>query len=308
MSNSGSGTGRAVGPHEDGPAGSGQRRGAQTPPLPVSAQPPLPAGAVDCHLHVFPAGDAARLVAARAYDPWACELADYRRAQRALGATRAVLVQPSVYGTDNDALLRALSSDSDGLRGVVVAGDDVDAEQLSEWHEVGVRAVRLNLTQPGGVDAAEVRRLAPRLRALGWHVQVVSRAGMLVEHMGWLEDTGCPIVVDHFGLPDTAAGPTSPSFIALVDRLRGGQWWVKLSGHYRTAPDPADLLPFAHVLLEANPQRLVWGSDWPHPDHYACMPTLADLADALRLWTADAPTLRRVAVDNAETLYGFAST
>jgi predicted TIM-barrel fold metal-dependent hydrolase len=259
-------------------------------------------------VHVFPEAAARGLVATRGYDPVVCEWTDYQSVQAVLGLERAVLVQPSVYGTDNSALLHCLERSPELLRGVVVVDMDVEEEQLQDWHRKGVRGVRLNLTQPGGVQADVIAMLAPALQRLGWHIQVVCSLPCLLGHMGWLDRSGCDIVVDHWGLPDLGAGAGSTAFEELLERLRSGRWWVKLSAHYRLTDSPGRLAPFAARLQHAATERLLWGSDWPHPDHYGQMPGSGDLCTALRSWLPDDDVRAQVLVGNPRALYGFGAS
>lgn len=283
---------------------------AQRPLQPLQPSPTcdrLPNGAVDCHVHVFPAADTHRLVPARGYDPVDCEWDDYRAFQAVLGVGHAVLVQPSVYGTDNSALLHYLERSPESLRGVVVVGEGVDEVQMRRWHRMGVRGVRLNLTQPGGVSVDAVAALAPALQRLGWHIQVVCHLSTLVGHMEWLNRSGCDIVIDHWGLPNLREGVDTLAFEALIDRLQSGHWWVKLSAHYRLTDRPRLLLPIAARLQRVAVERLLWGSDWPHPDYYGQMPSSSDLCGALRSWLPDEEMRAQVLVSNPRSLYGFDS-
>jgi predicted TIM-barrel fold metal-dependent hydrolase len=191
------------------------------------------------------------------------------------------------------------------LRAVVVVGVDVDESQLRDWHQKGVRGVRLNLTQPGGVQADAVAKMAPALKRLGWHIQVVASLPILVGHFSWLDRSDCDIVVDHWGLPDLRAGTDGMAFEALLERLRTGRWWVKLSAHYRLTDSPAHLVRLAARLQHTAVERLLWGSDWPHPDHYGQMPRTQDLCNALRTWLPDNEMRARVLVENPQVLYGF---
>jgi 2-pyrone-4,6-dicarboxylate lactonase len=272
------------------------------PPLPTRApRAVLPAQACDTHIHVF--GDASRypLATARHYTPAACGLDRYWQVASMLGVTRAVVVQPSVYAFDNRALLDALRGGDARCRGVAVIGPDVDDATLDAMHAAGVRGVRANLVNSNGLSAADALQLAPRLRALGWHLQLQVEIDAFTGLEDFIRRAALPVVVDHFGLPasnDPARGEF-PRLLACVER---GLCWVKMSGHYRFA-DP-DVTSLAHALAQCNPAQLLWATDWPHPGlGSAPMPDDANLVDDLAAWLPDASLRRQVLVDNPAKLY-----
>ena len=283
------------------------------PPPDFHPRPPreaFPPGATDCHAHVF--GPAARypLSPRRGYTPPDCLLADYRRMLATIGCTRAVLVQPSVYGTDNRAHLDALAEAGPAFRMVAVLEPDVPATELERLHAAGVRGVRFNLVSKGGGTAEGLARMAARIAALGWHVQVFATADALARLEPELARLPVPVVIDHMGHVTTELGLAHAGFQALLRLLRGGNAWVKLSGAYRTSREPrapfSDVVPYARALIEAAPQRCVWGSDWPHPMvNDRPMPNDGDLADLLADWAPDAAQRQRILVDNPAALYGF---
>ncbi len=271
----------------------------------------LPPGSCDCHSHVF--GPAARFPYAptRSYTPPDCTTDDYVRMLSTIGCTRAVIVQPSCYATDNAATLDALRSGRLDFRGIaVISGHETDAE-LQAMHGAGVRGVRLNLHTRGallGLDDAA--RLAARVRPLGWHVQVYVETATLPDLDGLLATLGGTVVIDHMGLPDVGAGVDAPVFRTLLRALADGRCWVKLSGAYRMSqshPGYPEVTPFARALVAANPAQLVWGCDWPHPNFAGPMPNDADLVDLLADWIPDAAIRRQVLVENPVRLYGFAA-
>ena len=283
------------------------------PPPDFHPRPPrvaYPPGATDCHAHIF--GPAARypLSARRGYTPPDCLLAEYRHMLATIGCTRAVLVQPSVYGTDNRAHLDALAEAGPAFRMVAVLEPDVPAAELKRLHAAGVRGVRFNLVSKGGGTAEGLARMAARIAALGWHVQVFATADTLARLEPELARLPVPVVIDHMGHVTTELGLAHAGFQALLRLLRGGNAWVKLSGAYRTSREPrapfADVVPYARALIEAAPERCVWGSDWPHPSVYdRPVPNDGDLADLLADWAPDAALRRRILVDNPAALYGF---
>lgn len=267
----------------------------------------LPAGACDCHLHVI--GDPARYPfdGRRSYTPEPASLAAYRGVMEACGIERAVLVQPSVYGTDNRCLLDALGeAEARGmaLRGVAVPAADASDDELAAMHALGVRGVRLNLVNPQvlGIDAGI--EIVTRMRRHGWHLQLHLRLDAPGEHLlaELAQRVSAPLVVDHFGRP-----PPGPAPATLLDLLASGRAWVKLSASYRVGSTPGrgELLPLAQALVDANPDRALWGSDWPHTELTEPPPRDADLVDELAAWLPEAALREKVCVANPAALYGF---
>jgi 2-pyrone-4,6-dicarboxylate lactonase len=277
------------------------------PRKPRTAFPP---GATDCHAHVF--GPAARYPwsPARGYTPPDCLLADYRHMLATIGCERAVLVQPSVYGTDNRAHLDALAEAGPAFRMVAVPAPDAPQAELERMAAAGVRGVRFNLVSRGGGSLDGLESMARRLAPLGWHIQLFAGPETLARIEPALAALPVPVVIDHMGHVTTDLGLDNPGFQALLRLLRGGNAWVKLSGAYRTSCEPRapyrDVVPYAQALIEAGPERCVWGSDWPHPMHNGRpMPNDGDLADLLADWAPDPAVRRRILVDNPARLYGF---
>lgn len=225
-------------------------------------QPATPARGWDCHVHVF---DAVSPVQGGHYRPAQHDLADIEALAQAHGVNHLVLVQPSVYGTDNTVLLQALAHAPGRHRGVVVIDRDVTDAELDSMHTLGVRGVRFNLVSPVGNGHEGLGALAPRLRERGWHVQWYARANQLATIAALHEGTGLTAVLDHLAGLGTTVSPGDPAWAAL--RLLASQGaWVKLSGWYRLqAGAPYEALR-EHILCVASEmqQRLVWGSDWPH--------------------------------------------
>jgi predicted TIM-barrel fold metal-dependent hydrolase len=276
---------------------------------------PLPAGACDCHAHVF--GPAARFPYAddRSYTPPDAPLQKYLRMLDTLGFARGALVQGSAHGRDNSAMLAALASEPDRLRGVAVADETVPAAELRRWAALGVRALRFNhffrdgqLHYRGGVPLAAARALAPVMKELGWHLQLWIDVKDLPETIATLQSIGLPVVIDHMGRGDARAGTNAAGFQSLLRLLGAGGCWVKLSGAHRISrnpPDYPDARPFCEALVRANPEQLVWGGDWPHPRMEDAMPDVGHLLDLFQQWTPDEATRRRILVANPARLYGF---
>ncbi len=274
----------------------------------------LPAGACDCHVHVydssFPATPGARLL------PPDASVQDYRALQQRIGTTRTVLVTPSTYGADNRCMLEALASLGSDARGVaVIDGSESDAE-LQRLHALGVRGVRLNLSLgvSGSVDL--LRPLAHRIAPLGWHLQLLMAPDMLVTQAKVLRQLPVPVVFDHFGRIAPALAGRHPAHALLLDLLQAGRAWIKLSGGYivseHHAVDDPELDALAAGYLRAAPQRVLWGSDWPHATASSGLQPMPDDArqiDRLNDWVQQnggPTTLQCVLVDNPAALYGFA--
>ena len=282
---------------------------AAPPADPAAPRRPLPPDACDSHVHVFGPQADYPLDGRRDYTPHVCTLDDYRRVMRALGLARAVLIQPSVYGVDNRALLDALDAGGDALRGVAVPPPELGDAGLRDMHARGVRGIRLNLVNPQVLAEDDAVRLCRRAAGLGldWHLQVQLRLqrgpGAVDALRALARRAAVPLVLDHMGRPepDAHAG-------ALLDFFATGACWIKLSAPYRSSRLPyphADLAPLARALAGARPDRLLWGSDWPHTEQAAGTPRAADLADLLHDWIPDAAALRATCVDNPARLYGF---
>ena len=280
-------------------------------PNPRAPHHALPADACDCHIHIVPAPERFPFIAHRAYTPAVTPLPAYEAVMRATGIARAVIVQPSFYGTDNRATLEPLTAGDDRFRAVVVVDRNVSDAELERMQALGARGVRLNIATGADVIGLEdMQALAPRLRRLGWHLQVFMRVADFVRHRDALLRLELPLVVDHMGVPAPQLGIVEAGFRRLVASVATGECWVKLSGAYRMTRladgSYADSIAFAHALAAANPRRCLWGSDWPHPHFDGPMPNDGTLLDLLAAWVPDAATRRRILVDNPATLYGWA--
>lgn len=280
----------------------------------------VPAGACDCHVHVydsrFPAAPQARLL------PPDASALNYAALQQRIGTTRVVLVTPSTYGTDNRPMLEglaALGAMGVPARGVaVIDGTESDAE-LQRLQAAGVRGVRLNLSLGVSGTVDSLLPLARRIAPLGWHLQLLMAPDVLVAQADVLRQLPVPVVFDHFGRIAPAQAGRHPAHALLLALLQGGQAWIKLSGGYivseqHSVEDPA-LDTLAASYLRCAPDRVVWGSDWPHATASAGVQPLPDDArqvDRLADWAHEAgdssATLQRVLVDNPAALYGFAPT
>jgi predicted TIM-barrel fold metal-dependent hydrolase len=267
-----------------------------------------PAGSVDCHIHVFGPAERYPWSPERGYTPPDALLEDYALVQERLGLERAVVVQPSVYGTDNRRTHDAVVQLGRNGRGVAVLPMDVEAAELARLHDAGFRATRLNLVSPGSASLDGIEALAEKIAVHGWHLVLHVAQQILHDHGARLAALPVELVFDHFGPLDFALGPDQPTMQELLGLLRGGRAWMKISCAYRIdhgpAPWPA-ASPFAELLLREVPDRLNWGTDWPHPGPPGPMPNDGDLLDGLWQWCRDEALYRQILADNPVRLYGF---
>jgi 2-pyrone-4,6-dicarboxylate lactonase len=268
----------------------------------------LPPKAADCHAHVFGPRDEYPWTANRLYTPPPVLLDDYLAMHRAVGIERGVLVQTGLYGNDNRFIVDAIKAHPGRLRGIALIGEDITDKDLRHLAASGVRGFRVNRTAKTGLTFDAARKLAERTKELDWHVQFLLDVEDHPDLDTLLGSFATEVVIDHMGRPDPRRGTGAPGFQALIRLLRSGRGWAKLSAPYRTSRMPPpydDITPFAHALVEAAPDRLVWGSDWPHVLLEAEMPNDGDLVDQIAVWVPDEGVRRRILVDNAERLYGF---
>jgi predicted TIM-barrel fold metal-dependent hydrolase len=285
----------------------------------------VPAGACDCHVHIV--GDPARfpMAADRVYTPPQASPEMLLDLQRDLRLERVVLVQPSFYGTDNSALLDALKQlGPKKARGVAVVGETASGADLDAMAKAGIHGVRINLETAGEFDPAIAARkfqvAVGQCRPRGWHIQLYTRLPVIAALSETLADAPVPLVLDHFAGAQGAQGLAQPGFDAVLALVRSGKAYVKISAAYRASKAPApydDVAPFAQALIAANPDRVIWGSDWPHTDSTRVAgraPTdispFLPIDDGLMLnqlprWAPDAAARRKILTDNPARLYGF---
>ena len=270
---------------------------------------PLPPLACDSHMHIFDPRFAPSPHWKRT--PPDAPVAAYRRLQQRLGTQRTVVVTPSTYGTDNACTLDALDQLGDGARGVAVVAQDVGDAELDRLHARRVRGLRVNFVTPQSWGETTPQMLATLARKAArlplWHIQVFMHPEQIVALESVLAALPVPLVIDHLGRIDPDGGPSADGYGALRRLLDGGNTWVKLSGAYMrsTAPAYADTLVLAQALVRAAPERLVWGSDWPHTTAAPGTVNDADLVDLLRAWAGSDAAMDRILVDNPARLYGF---
>ena len=269
---------------------------------------PLPRGACDTHVHIWGPFDRFPLAKGAPYTPPERTSDDLVALHERLGVDRAVIVQTTVYKSDNRAMLDGIAQSNGRWRGVALIDESFDDAAFRALHEGGVRGVRFGFVKHlGGVpDLALVRRTAARIAPMGWHLVLHLDAGNIPEFLDFFGEFSLPVVVDHMGRVPVRDGLDQTPFRLLLELLKRPNWWVKVSGAERiseTGPPFADAIPFAQRLIAAAPDRVLWGTDWPHPN-VRWEPDEADLVDLLPRF-ADAAALQRVLVDNPARLYGF---
>jgi predicted TIM-barrel fold metal-dependent hydrolase len=274
-------------------------------------------------VHVFGTAKDYPFVAQRGYTPPPASADELSALQKTLHLSRVVIVQPSVYGTDNSCTLDGMRRLGKRARGVAVIDAATDADALASMHEAGIRGVRVNLATSGENDPDVARRnllaAAERVAPLGWHVQVYTGLDVVTALADDLAKLPVPIVFDHFGGAQASGGLDQPGWDVLLRLVESGKAYVKVSGHYRSslaAPAYADMAPYARALIAANADRIVWGTDWPHPAHAPSPDTAHELSPSydiddglalnqLGLWAPDAATRRKILVDNPARLYDY---
>jgi predicted TIM-barrel fold metal-dependent hydrolase len=284
---------------------------------PRTAAPP---DACDAHIHIYDArfnlfseGRRFATTTGQALLPRAT-VADYRLFQQRIGTSRVVVVQPRANGTDNAVTIDAVAQlGFANARGVGVCRTDVTDAELEAMHAGGIRGLRFSVHEPHlGVTTVDmIEPLARRIDALGWHVQLHMMGEQIAAHAAMIERLPCPVVIDHRGRLPVAQGAAHPAFTVIRRLLDVGRTWVKIAGPYLDSqtggPAWADVAPAATALIAAAPERMLWGSDWPHPTERAVKPDDAEFFDRLADWTPTEATRRRILVDNPCDLYGFAN-
>jgi predicted TIM-barrel fold metal-dependent hydrolase len=295
---------------------------AAQPATPVNFE--IPAGACDCHTHIHPDPAKFPFFAGRVYTPELASPEEMTALHKALHMERVVIVTPSVYGPDNSPTLFGMKARGATARGVAVIDDKTSDADLDAMNQAGIRGIRLNLAT-GGVNDPNVGRprfqaAVERVKARGWHIQLFTNLAMISAIKDLVSASPVPVVFDHFGGAQAALGVEQPGFADLVELVQSGKAHVKISGAYRASklgPDYADAAPLARALIAANPDRIVWGTDWPHPD--SVTPAGRQITDVtplfqiddgrllnqLPLWAPDAAVRNKILVDNPARLYGF---
>jgi predicted TIM-barrel fold metal-dependent hydrolase len=267
----------------------------------------VPKMAVDTHAHVIGLPPDYPFVAGRSYTPPAATAQQYTDMLDATGMTYGVLTQVSVHGTDNRLLVDALTAHRQRLRGIAVIPLDCPDAERAALKDAGVVGLRLNVLYGGGVGFEQVEDYAALCREMGWHLQFLISAQALPPLASRLAKLPVPFLIDHMGHFPTTLGTDDPGFQTLLGLVRDGTW-VRLSGAYRNTVEGApyaDTTPFARALVAANPDRCVWGSDWPHVANYGHMMQVQELLDLLAEWVPDEAVRNRILTTNAHRLFGF---
>jgi predicted TIM-barrel fold metal-dependent hydrolase len=283
------------------------------PPDPNTRKPVYrpPAGACDAHCHIFGPGDRYPYAADRTYTPADAPLSAFQKLQATLGLSRAVLVNASCHGLDNTVIVDAIAQSGGRYRGVANADDSFSDAQFRQLHEQGFRAARFNFVKHlGGMpDMDQLRRVLDRIKPLGWHLDLHFDAKDLPEFDGMLAALPVPFIIDHMARVPTRDGLQQPPFQVLLNlQRRNPGCWVKISGAERISsqgPPFTDAVPFARALIENAPERILWGTDWPHPNIAKHMPNDGDLVDLIPQLMPDAATQQQILVDNPHRLYQF---
>ena len=284
----------------------------------------VPPGACDCHTHVI--GDARQfpLAPSRTYTPGQASVEELQALHRSLHIARVVVVQPSVYGTDNRCTLAAIRQYGSSARGIAVIDERTPAPELDEMAGAGIRGIRINLATTGQTDPDLARRrfeaAVERIGTRRWHIQIYASLPVITAIHSLVLTSPVPVVFDHFGGAQGAGGIGQQGFDGLVELVRTGRAHVKVSAPYRGSsqtPDFPDMTPLAVALIAANIERILWGSDWPHPDTRIAPGRSAmdvaphlDIDDGVAInqlarWAPQASARKQILVDNPAALYGF---
>ena len=273
----------------------------------------LPAGSIDTHVHVF--DQRYTLSPARGYTPPDSTLNDLLHLHKTLGLDRVVFTQPSIYGTDNSAIIdgmNALNTDRPNrARAVVAVTMDITDQELEEFDALGVRGIRLNTDNKGGmpIELNQISILADRIVDLGWHLEFLFPGKDIVDLIPTFTSLAVPISIGHFAYQPATVGIDTRGFQALLDLMRGGNTWIKISGANRVSetdlPPYDDVKPMAHALIEAAPDKIMWGTDWPHPNKYEVNPNDGDLVNAFGDWVAEGSLRQSIMVDTPAAFYRF---
>lgn len=265
----------------------------------------LPPGSCDCHFHVF---DAARYpyAPARHYTPPDAPLADYLALCQRFGLDRSVLIHPTVFGADHRSFEAILTAHGDHMRGVAVVSPSTPEADIARWHALGARGTRITTVFSGGADLKVVEQVVAKIKPFGWHVQLLVDVAQQPDLVARVLAMGLTVVVDHLGHHAASAISQSQGFDNLLSQLADGSVWLKLSAPYRVSPhshDDADVRRLAERFARANPHRLVWGTDWPHPASPHVVPSDAQLVSLVAEWLPDEALQHTVLVHNPTRLY-----
>jgi len=267
---------------------------------------PLPKNACDCHYHIF--DEPSKQVLPRTYTAPRAPLSDLALMHSELGIARSVVVQPSIYGTDNTTTLSAVTS-SGSTKAIVVIDDTASRATVTELNNAGAVGCRVNLLFQSNTQPVNLKKLAHKVADCNWHLQILADVSTFDNLETIIKSLPIPVVFDHMGHFSAEKGVSEPGFQQLLNLLGEGHVWVKLSGAYRLSngrhPNYADVNEIVDALVRTNPDRLIWGSDWPHPHVPHTMPNDTDLLNQLASWVPDQLIRNRILATNPEQLYGF---
>ena len=280
------------------------------PPHPDPKKPDLilPDGACDAHCHVFGPGDIFPYSSAATYRPEDAPKERLFALHKHLGISRSVIVQASCHGTDNSAMVDALIAGNGNYRGVGMVERDISAEALKTLHEAGVRGVRFNFVNHlgEGADRDSVLEVVEKIKPLGWHIVVHFDAEKLEELAPFLKQIDVPMVIDHMGRVDASKGPDQLAFRLLLDLMEDERFWVKVCGSERVSragPPFHDAAEYGRLLVDRFSERVLWGTDWPHPNIKVNMPDDGALVDLLKIIAPSREKLQALLVENPTRLY-----
>lgn len=280
------------------------------PPHPSPKTPDLvlPEGACDAHCHVFGPGDVFPYSSSATYRPEDAPKEKLFALHRHLGLSRSVVVQASCHGTDNRAMVDALEAGNGNYRGIAMVERDVTGADLQALHDAGVRGVRFNFVAHLGeaADQDAVREIVAKIRPFGWHIVVHFDSHWLEDLAPFLKSLDIVTVIDHMGRIDASAGVGQQAFQLLLELMEDERFWVKVCGSERlsrSGPPFHDAAEYGRLLVEKFPNRVLWGTDWPHPNIKANMPDDGELVDLLKIIAPTPESLKRLVVDNPTRLY-----
>ena len=268
-----------------------------------------PPRSCDAHCHVFGPHDIFPYAESAKYWPPDADKHALKRMHEKLGIERAVLVQASCHGTDNRAMIDAIKSSNGAYRGVCIANESFSENDFQDLHDGGVRGVRFNFVKHlgGAPDLDKMKIVLDRVKPLDWHLVIHVNAEDILQYQTFFDQIQMEIVVDHMGRVPTSEGVGQQAYKVLCEFMQRDNWWVKVCGSERIAIAPPfyDAVPYAQGLVEIAPDRIIWGTDYPHPNIKKHMPNDADLLDLVPLIARDADLQKKILVDNPARLYGF---
>lgn len=286
-------------------------------PNPRAPRKPLPPGACDTHFHVFGPPNVFPFAADRRYEPPAAAIEHYFGMMKITGLSRAVVVQPGAHGIDNTAILDAIAKSGGRLKGIANIDQTTTDAELQKLKAGGVVGARFSLMSDRAGDRKAIEHALPRLKALDWSLDLHIEPGHFIDSIDFIRTFPVPTVIDHMARIVPKDGLGQPAFKLLLELLKDGRFWTKicaadkLSADRRaTVPDGIpykDVIPFGRAVMEAAPDRCIWGTDWPHGNTFEMgqVPNDGALLDLLAEMAPTETALRKVLVDNPARFYGF---